>query len=272
MVSDWIPDLGTIPQDLLTPEVQSGPPAPGRRVKQVLSEYLGTGVHHLLYLPTDWESGKLYPVIVEYAGNQWKTSAGTVEGSNLGYGISGGRGVIWVCIPFVDTERGENALTWWGNPSATVDYCVKTVKTVCTELGGDESAVFLAGFSRGSIACNSIGLRNDEIAALWRGFICHSHYDGVRLWPYVDCGSKPAAERLDRLGGRPQFISHEMEVGETRNYLRTAQPKGDFTFLSLPFPNHTDTWVLRNIPARRTVRKWFHRVLQEKPINYRAAP
>jgi len=44
-------------------------------------------------------------VIVEYAGNgnyankYGDVSSGEVEGSKLGYGISGGTGFIWICMP-----------------------------------------------------------------------------------------------------------------------------------------------------------------------------
>ena len=172
-------DVEAVPQDLITPLVTNDAPAPGKRVRQVNKDYAGSEVCHTLYLPTDWQKGKKYPVIVEYAGNKWRTSPGTVEGSNLGFGISGGQGVIWVCMPFVDTKNRRNATTWWGDVEATVDYCKRTVERICSEYGGDASAVFLAGFSRGAIACNYIGLHDDEIAALWRGFICHSHYDGL---------------------------------------------------------------------------------------------
>lgn len=95
--------------DLKTPSMESGSPAPGRRVKMVAPAYRGTDVYHTLYLPTDWKKGQKYPVIIEYAGNKYKTSKGTVEGSNLGYGISGGKGAIWVCMPFVDKENQKNA-------------------------------------------------------------------------------------------------------------------------------------------------------------------
>ena len=205
--------------------------------------------------------GVKYPVIVEYAGNKWKTSLGTVEGSNLGYGISGGKRVIWVCMPFVDAKNRKNATTWWGDVDATVEYCKKTVVRICEEYGGDASAVFIAGFSRGSIACNFIGLHDEEIASLWRGFICHSHYDGVIEWEYAGSDRKAAAERLKRLGNRPQFISHEDDVSATKNYLRDIHPGGDFTFLAMSFKTHTDAWVLEDIPERKAVRQWFSSVL-----------
>lgn len=254
--------LEAIPMDLTTPPVTDGAPAPGTRVRMVLPDYKGTAVYHALYLPSDWTSGATYPVIVEYAGNKWRTSPGTVEGSNLGYGISGGKGVIWICMPFVDQKNQMNAATWWGDVEATVAYCKKAVRRICAAYGGDPSRVFIAGFSRGAIACNYIGLHDDEIASLWRGFICHSHYDGLRLWDYAGSDRESAEARLKRLGHRPQFVSQEGGIDATRAYLRNAFPEGRFTFQALPFPDHTDSWVLRDIPERKALRDWFQQALK----------
>jgi hypothetical protein len=257
--------LEQINQDLSTPPATEGDPAPGKRVKQVNKDYPGSGVYHLLYLPTDWQKGKKYPVICEYAGNRYGDSPGTVEGSNLGYGISGGKGVIWVCLPFVDSRNKVNSLEWWwADVNATVAYCERTVQRVCAEFGGDSNNVFLAGFSRGAIACNYIGLHDDKIAALWRGFICHSHYDGVNPnWGYAACDRPSALERLKRLGDRPQFISNENSVEKTQNYLKEVYPQGNFTFMLLSYPKHTDTWVLRETPERKIVRDWFQKALKK---------
>ena len=257
-------DIESVRPDLTTPSVTNGSPAPGKRVRQFNQKYEGTKVYHALYLPTDWAKKKKYPVIVEYAGNKWKTSKGTVEGSNLGYGISGGKGVIWISMPFVDSKNMKNATTWWGDVEATVDYCKQTVKRICTEYGGDSSNVFIAGFSRGAIACNYIGLHDDEIASLWSGFICHSHYDGVKKWDYAESDRDSAAIRLKRLGNRSQFISQEKSVSATETYLRSALPLGEFIFQSLPFSNHTDTWVLRDIPERKMLRDWFEGTRTDK--------
>lgn len=257
-------DTKEIVTELTTPSVTTEAPAPGRRVKMVLPMYEDTTLYHALYLPTNWESDKKYPVIFEYSGNKWRDSQGTVDECDLGYGISGGRNVIWVCLPFVDKKNGKNAPTWWGNIEATVDYCKQTVKQVCAEYGGDSSKLFIAGFSRGSIACNYIGLNDDEIASLWCGFICHSHYDGVRKWGYKESDSASALIRLKRLGQRPQFISQERSILETKKYLEQALPDGNFKFQALPFPDHTDTWVLRDSPERKTIRKWFNEVLNER--------
>ncbi|MCH2208893.1 MAG: hypothetical protein MK132_23940 [Lentisphaerales bacterium] len=261
-------DLIKVVPDLTTPSMTTGAPAPGRRVKMVLPMYKGTELYHALYLPIDWEKGKKYPVIVEYSGNKWRNSQGTVDECDLGYGISGGKSVIWICLPFVDKKNGKNAPAWWGDVQATVDYCKQTVKQVCAEYGGDSSRLFIAGFSRGAIACNYIGLHDDEIASLWCGFICHSHYDGVKKWGYKESDRASALIRLKRLGQRPQFISRERSITETitetKKYLEKALPDGNFKFHALPFPDHTDTWVLRDIPERRVIRKWFKQVLKEK--------
>jgi len=259
-----LPDINSVAPDLKVPVMESAAPAPGKRVKVIDREFKETDIYHTLYLPADWVKGRNYPVIVEYAGNKWRTSLGTVEGSKLGYGITGGKGAIWVCMPFVDIKNKRNAKTWWGNVDATVAYCKKTVKSICDDYGGDSSAVFIAGFSRGAIACNFIGLADDQIASLWAGFICHSHYDGVRKWGYPGSDRASALKRLKRLGDRPQFVSHERSVEETQDYLKAVYPEGNFTFQALDFNNHTDTWVLRDIPERKAVRKWFNRVLKKR--------
>ncbi|MCP4590316.1 MAG: FAD-dependent oxidoreductase, partial [bacterium] len=260
-------EIRTIPHDLVSPSMTTDAPAPGRRVRQVVPQYDGTGVHHALYLPTDWEKGKKYPVIVEYAGNGGyrgrfgDVCTGKVEDCNLGYGISGGEGFIWVCLPYISKDHAHNELNWWGDLEATAAYCKTVVPGICREYGGDPAAVFLAGFSRGSIACNFLGLHDDEIARLWRGFICHSHYDGIKKWDYAESDRVSAAERLERLEGRPQFISQEGSVEETRRYLGEVYPGGPFTFLTPPYRNHTDTWVLRDIPERESLRQWIQNIL-----------
>jgi len=68
LVSDAIcgsPDVLTISCDLTVPEVTTGKPAPGKRVLRTLRGYEDSAVRHALYLPTDWEEGKTYPVLVE---------------------------------------------------------------------------------------------------------------------------------------------------------------------------------------------------------------
>jgi hypothetical protein len=223
------PNIVSIPPDLVVPPVADGEPVAGKRVRQSLPEFRGTALHHVLYLPTDWKPGGKYPVIVEYAGNGsyrndfGDVSDGSVEGSNLGYGISGGEGFIWIAMPFVDPVEKQNATQWWGDADASADYCVKTVRSVCEQYGGDPQAVVLAGFSRGAIGCNYIGLRNDEIARLWAAFVALSHYDGViEEWPYAEADRGSALIRLGRLKGRPVFVSQEGDPGMTRTYIEST--------------------------------------------------
>lgn len=262
-----LPDLDTIPADLTVPITSKGRPLPGLRVRQSSPGWESTQVHHTLYLPRDWVVGRTFPVIVEYPGNGnyrnafGDVSTGRVGDCHLGYGITGGAGFIWIAMPFVLVTEGrkENSVTWWGDVVETKRYCVATIRDVCARFGGDSDRVILCGFSRGAIACNFIGLHDDEIAKLWRGFICHSHYDGVReTWPYVEADRASALARLRRLGGRPQFISHEGSTRQTELYLQSTGIQGRWTFEPIPFRNHSDQWVLRDIPSRQRVREWLH--------------
>ncbi|MFN0165107.1 MAG: carboxypeptidase regulatory-like domain-containing protein [Bryobacteraceae bacterium] len=268
---DSPPDIRSVAPDLTVPPVSAGEPGPGRRVRQSLPEYSRSDVHHLLYLPGDWKKGKQYPVMVDYPGNgryrngYGDVSTGEVEDVRLGYGITGGQGFLWVSMPFVNPAEGRNQITWWGDVDATVDYCIKAVRMVCEEFGGDPSAVILTGFSRRAIACNAIGLSNDRIADIWLAFVPYSHYDGVRRWDWPGSDRESALARLGRLRGRASFICHEASIENTRRYLQQSGVEAPFTFETIPFRNHNPDWALRDIPARRHVRRWLRDVLDRRP-------
>lgn len=261
-------NLNSLPNDLQVPAVIKGKPQAGKRVWLQNPGYETTEIAHALYLPTNWMPGQKYPVIVEYPGNGGYSNAlndqsrGRVQDCKLGYGLSGGKDMIWVSLPFVDPKTGKHAIKWWGNPDATADYCKQTVARICKDFGGDPQNVILTGFSRGAIACNYIGLRDDEIAVLWKAMLPHSHYDGVRKWNYSDSDVASAHKRLARLGKRPQLISHEKSTQETENYLKKSKSKGQFTFLTIPYPNHSDEWVLKDLPERAQARRWLSEVLK----------
>ena len=96
-----------------------------------------------------------------------------------------GNDYIWLCLPYLSDNGQEKCHSMVGEPaftrpSHTLDYAKKTVPWVCENFGGDTEKVFLCGFSRGAIACNFIGLYDDEIAKLWCAFLPYSHYDGVK--------------------------------------------------------------------------------------------
>jgi hypothetical protein len=272
------PDIRSVKPDLALPPLSDTQPAAGVRVKQTHSQWAKTSVYHTLYLPKDWRPGKTYPVLIEYAGNGpyqnpfGDVSTGKPEGSKMGFGISGGEGFIWVCLPFLDNTGKKNVSRWWGNSPQhdarpTVDYCKKTVPWICKQYGGDPKRVVLCGFSRGAIACNYIGLHDDAIAKLWRAFIPYAHYDGVHeRWGYPGADRAAAKKRLRRLGNRPQFICQEKTTGRTslaatRAYLKTTGFSGSFTFQSTGFRNHNDAWLLRPNPARAALRQWLKMTL-----------
>ena len=263
------PDISAVPADLTVPPVEIGPPRAGARVAVTPPEYKDMAVHHILYLPVNWQPGKRFAVLVEYAGNgnyrneYGDVSTGEVEGSKLGYGISGGRDYLWLCLPYISEDGTQNQTVWWGDVKATLAYAKREVTRVCEQWGGDPGRIVLCGFSRGAIACGYIGLHDDEIAALWKAFIPYSHYDGVREWDYPDSDKTAAQTRLQRIAGRPSFIIDESNsLAKTRAYIESTDIGAPFTYFPLPFRNHNDAWALRDIPTRHAVRNWLKETLE----------
>ncbi|MCB1085741.1 MAG: hypothetical protein KDM63_01740 [Verrucomicrobiae bacterium] len=272
------PDISTVAPDLVVPEVANAAPEAGKRVYYRLPGDPETVPPMVLYLPADWTPEKRMPVLCEFAGNGnfrnafGDVSTGRPEGSRLGFGLSGGKGFIWVCLPFLNDAGDGLAITWWGDkpgfrPDATVACAKRAIPAICAAFSGDPGRVILCGFSRGAIACNAIGLHDDEIARLWRGFFCYSHYDGVREgWPFPGADRDSALTRLRRLGNRPQFLCQEnspsagVNLDATRRYLEQTGIAGDFTFTETGFRNHNDAWLLRPSPAREAARQWLARV------------
>jgi len=273
------PDIRSEKPDLIVPKLGTGKAGPGKRIRESLPGYEATKAYHVTYLPTDWQKGERYPVIVEYTGNNYQGAHGDVctgrpEGSSMGYGISAGRGFIWVCLPYLNADGDDITLNWWGaekNRAAqpTIDYCLKAVPWICEQYGGDPAQVVLCGFSRGAIACNYLGLHNDLVAKLWRAFIPYSHYDGIAAWPYPGSDRDSAAVRLKRLAKRPQFICHEvtasrLNLAATKRWLKSNDLTENLTFTETGFRNHNDAWLLRPSAARKQLRLWLKGILAQK--------
>lgn len=264
-----------LPTDIATPPVVNGRPAAGKRVRATTAGWEDAGVYHALFLPENRKRGKKLPVIVEYAGNAYANpsdiSLGTVEDCHIGYSLSSGE-AIWVCLPYIDVREGykQNCTQWWGDVEESVRYCIATLNDVCRRYGGDRDRVVLAGFSRGAIGCFYIGLHDDSIASLWAGFFCHSHFDGVIRWNYEGSDRASARIRLQRLNERPVWISQEIDgkhpengVEDTQCYLQETGIEGNFTFATLPYPNHTTRWLLCDLPVRAQARQWWNHLIHE---------
>lgn len=93
--------------------------------------------------------------------------------------------------------------------------------------------------------------------------MAHSHYDGVRRWPHGDSDPQSAVTRIKRLAVRPQWISHESSIEATQMFFREHGLMGQhITFVSLPYPNHTPDWLIKDIPERSRARQWLVDVLR----------
>ena len=289
------PDVMTVPADLENPAITAGEPAPGKMVLQSLPACAGTEVAHALYLPSDWKKGANFPVIIEYLGNGSRVR----DGKNIGYALSGGKGFIWAVLPIVGTDRKRDMDWWWGDVDATVAYAKEVVPAICREWGGDPAQVVLTGYSRGAIACNYIGLHDDQIARLWRAMIPVSHYDdGHTAWGMTPEERGRAPERLRRLGEIPQLICGEhsspsargsdtvllerikeknltslaaaksglglqplTDLEGTRGFVKSHLPQGRITLIDLPWVNHDSKVLQRDTTSRRQIRNWLQQAL-----------
>ena len=270
----WTPDSAyAVVPDLKPPVMTVAAPAAGTRVKQTTPAYASSNAYHTLYLPKDWQAGKKYPVIVEYAPNgpyggavYSDTTTGKVDDISLGYGITGGTGYILIGMPTIGGSPLSDQLVWWGDINSTKDYCLQTVRYICENYGGDPASVFISGFSRGSLACNYLGLADDTMADVWLGFIPHAHYDGQIQWGYPGDDAASALTRLQRLKGRAQHISHEIWIKGPEDYLPTTGiDMSAIRMRTMPYGNHTDLWALRPIQLRRDTRAWLQQTLIDRP-------
>jgi hypothetical protein len=272
-------DIYSVAPDLvLPPDTNTVTPALGVMVQQTAPAFAGQAVYNTLYLPTNWQKGQLYPVIVEYPPNGGYTDSGYTttgypEDCALGYGISGGQGYILLGMPCISGTPSTIQTQWWGSEAATEAYCLSEIQYVCQNYGGDPSAIFLAGFSRGAAACNFIGLYDSNIADTWLAFIPHSGYDYDYEYPEpYDPPTIPwASTRLGRLEGRAQYVSQGSDIQggwevSYKYYLETFLTNlSEFTFRTLPYENHTGSWALRPVQLRRDVRAWMQQILATRP-------
>lgn len=241
-------------QCLVAPSMRSDcVPAAGQRVKYHLDDQ--SDIYGVLYLPNDWQSNGVCPMIVEFPGNIFFTptcySTGAPEQCTIGYGISRGEGVIWLSLPFVDYSKGDVALSGWGVEDDTVDHTIRIVRDVCEKFGADPNRVVLTGFSRGAIACGYIGLRNDEISQLWCGMHMCQHWDGDG---WRGASYDGAQQRILRGANIPQFHT-DNDVAELKSLLHEAGIETQFVDSKLGA--HSCAMFLDNRESTMQLREWF---------------
>ena len=152
-------DLSDVAPDLVVPPLLAARAAPGLRVRQTVEGYNAASVYHALYLPTDWQPDRRFPVLIELTGNGpyenefGDRCSGQVDGAKFGLGASGGYGYIWLTLPYLSDDGTRNVSTWWGDPpgyrtEATLQYWDKALDQICRDFGGDPGRMILMGFSR----------------------------------------------------------------------------------------------------------------------------
>lgn len=253
-------------QRIRVPRMESGSPAPGRRVKFTLPDQNNDRIYTTLYLPVDWAPGNRYPVFIEFPGNQffhadkcWST--GRPEDCIMGYGMTQGRGAIWISLPFVNQDIGETAEIGFGSNDGddTVDYTFRVIDELCSKWMADRDRIFMGGFSRGAIACGYIGLRNDKIAKAWKGFVACQHYDGSGWGPSTMVS---AVERAPRFQGSSIF-QIDNSGQKYAPVVEATNPKVEWHWEESHLGYHSPAMFLDERPAMKKLRQWWS--AQTKP-------
>jgi hypothetical protein len=263
-VDAWVRPAG----HLAVPDMIEGEPAAGRRVRYRLADDAGTDIYCALYLPTDWQPGNRYPVIAETPGNYFYSasscwSTGRPEQCAMGYGMSSGTNAIWVSLPFVDCTAGTIAENGFGSNTGadTVTYVQDLIDDICQNWGGDTNNLFLCGFSRGAIACGYIGLANDDIAALWKGFIACQHYDGS-AWKQSNMAG--AITRALRFQGEAIFqVDNSNKAANYEQLMDHTDPSVEWTWTSSGLGYHSTAMFLDDRDMMVQLRQWFAGLITE---------
>ncbi|MEM1084584.1 MAG: hypothetical protein AAGI48_10765 [Verrucomicrobiota bacterium] len=257
-IETWIRPGGRLD----VPEMEHGRPAPGRRVRYQLPSDRGTRIYSALYLPPEWQAGKRYPIIAEYPGNAFYSakrcwSTGRPEQCVMGYGITSGKGAIWISLPFVDRKSGRIAENGFGSKDGndTCAHALAAMQDLCANWGGDPERLFLSGFSRGAIACGYIGLANEELASMWKGIIACQHYDGS-AWNQSNMGG--ALQRAPRFKGSAIF-----QIDNDRSKYAPLEERSDphieWTWRKSGLNYHATAMFLDDRPLMQELRLWFTR-------------
>lgn len=169
-------------------------------------------------------------MIVEYTGNKFPPGQGSgeVKDANLGYGMSGGQGFIWVTMPYIEVGRKSNGLA------------------------DDEIAILWKGM-----------LTHDHFDGQkqWGYPACDRASAVVRLTrlkgrPVLVCGQHASTVR-------DEYLKDHMELARFRFLdVPTDQifkiPEGPYIH------SHTDLWMHRESEYRQQARAWLQDVLAEK--------
>lgn len=245
------------------PPVEDAPPAAGRRVRHRLAGDAATNLYGILHLPEDWKPAGRFPVVVELPGNIFFASGcystGRPEQCVMGFGLTRGRGAICLGLPFLDRAAGAIVENGWGNADDTADHAVKMVEDICARFGGDRSNLVLTGFSRGALACGYIGLRNDRIAALWKGFLACQHYDGDG---WNGATMEGALERAARFRGKGVF---QIDNAPAKFQPVMDAMKTEVIWAKSGLGAHATAMFLDDRPSTQQARQWLQKLVGIAP-------
>ena len=80
-------------------------------------------------------------------------------------------------------------------------------------------------------------------------------YDDILFFEMQMARYKPVLAHFERY---PYFHG---STEKAKEFLTTNKVVGHFTFMDLPFPNHSDKWVLKDLEERKKVQAWFEKLI-----------
>jgi len=247
-------------------------PIPGHRVWQHLNAYSAyDSIRHTVYLPTDYDTTKRWPLVVELPGNLNNAAEGAGETGLpiIGYGITKGQGAIWANMPFMAATEDSVKYGVWENgsyldyPTATLKYAYRLLDTLKKSYKIDTTRMLLCGFSRGGEGVSVVGLAEydtlyKQFSALW---YC-SGTDGQSLYTVVNYNNRN--KRMRNVTNTPVMITwgdQDDSASEIKTFwctdsILTHTFRSPTTMCQIAGYAHDNTWLL-DTSKSVIPRKWL---------------
>ena len=118
-----------------------------------------------------------------------------------------------MAMPYVEKGRKRNAVTWWGDRQATVDYCKVNLPRICKDFGGDPDNVLIYGESGGGAKVSTLcGM--PAAKGLFHRAVIQSGPSLRAAEP--DRATKAASNLMDALGLKPGEIKKAQAVSSEK--------------------------------------------------------
>lgn len=242
-------------QHLTSPEIETGLPRPGHRVRVSIEDY--PDANYDIYLPYNFTNTGKWPVIFEIP-----CADDAHDATVIGFGISEGKDYIWVSVPYIDHDGKIESGAWTLEPSYTEKFWLAVLKDLKNKYPIDDRKIIIAGFSLGGAGVSGFGNWSSEISSKWAAYFSQSHFDGC-------CLNFPgnSDERINRIDKRKVLVcAGERDTAKTcsKNAYTKLVSKGvPATYIEIVNWDHFPDWTLTNSQSAQQARNWLNTLFTE---------